>query len=242
MHREAVVEIDGEQVVLECTKLTVGGYNQAAALRAKRGSSSHSESRELTLARIEMLDRYIRAKSGQVVVDDLAYTLGLARLFAGRDEVVFLLYHALLQAQQPSAADRHSLEVATRFNCWLEKKREKTSRWVETGTSCQKCHELRLCQQRGCDGERKKGIVWHDKKLILHVCPVLSFTPEVEETLRLFYWTHEQVVHSLAVYWSQQQLVSPGGIDGQDAWLTGAFGYLRKVHNELDSEEMKRPR
>ena len=189
-------------------------------------------------SRIEALDKYVRAEDG-VLVDGVPWSGPLASLFGSREELVAVLFLALLRAQQPTEEECRHLEIAVRFSHWLDQIRRKgsESHWAQTGTDCGKCHELKLCSRRGCDGSTKRAVVWHHQQIVLHTCPVLSFTAEVEETLRLFYWSHETVAYADgSVRWQQRHLLRDGGLSQQDAWLTGAFAWLRNVHFDLFSE------
>ena len=235
--RGASLVIDGEKVTLDVSAMTIRQYQEASRYRPQRGSRPAHPSEEDQLARIRVIDKYVKAQD--VLVDGVAYSEGLAALFATRDDVIHDLYYTMLKAQQPSDEELAHLTVATRFSAWLEMSRRKKSgsRWAETGTNCYKCHELNLCGRRGCDGTEKKRPVWHDAKLILHRCPVLSFTAEVENTLQVFYWTHALVSSGGSYSWRPHCLPQPGGLFSQEAWLIGALSALRRVHNELLQDE-----
>lgn len=76
---------------------------------------------------------------------------------------------------------------------------------------------------------------------MLKVCPVLSFTPDVESVLRWFGWTYALTVIPMAgarferVAWPR-----PGDAGAQDAWLTAALDYVRLVRNAIIREDLAR--
>lgn len=184
-----------------------------------------------------MIDRHVRVCEGDFLFDGRVQTRGIAEAFAGREDVLVLLYQALLSVQSLTKWERHRLKVASHFMTWLGAARERgsSSPWARTGTSCAACQAEGLCQLRACDGIPAKKPVWHDKLLVVKVCPVLSFTPQVEEVLRVFYWTHDIVVLGNAVQWQQRFFPREGGLDDQEAWTMSALGYLRAVHNRLSA-------
>lgn len=232
--RYATVTIDGEPVHLECARLSVGRFNTLVALCGERGANPKPVARQVVLDRIKAIDEHVTLTPGSFfLVDDQPRHTGLAGVYASRDDVIGSLYLALMSSQQPTEKERSDLLIAARFSDWLSSSKRVKSQWLETGTSCQTCHELEYCGKRGCDGVDKKRPVWHDKKLVLHVCPVLSFTSEVEATLRLFFWSHTAVIDGMSVRWQQAHFLDPGGLNDQDAWLTGAFSYLRGVQSEI---------
>ena len=69
------------------------------------------------------------------------------------------------------------------------------------------------------------------------MCPVLSFTPQVEGALRWFDETHAVVEGQL------RRVALPGGgaLGDQDARLMEAMGVLRAVHEDL-MRQQRRPR
>ena len=231
------VVIDDEPVRLVCARLSVRDYGTIARLAGERGAAPVGRD---FIERLPYIDTYVRVVAGDLVVDERVVTDGITFWFASRDDVLAQLFDALLSAQQPNADERRQLETAARFSDWLEraKQEDSASQWVKTGTSCAECHRLKLCARRGCDGRDTKKPVWHDKKLVLRQCPVLSFTPDVEETLRLFYWSHELASTGQHLQWRQTHLLTSGAVEDQDAWLTGAFGWLRSVHAQLLQDAM----
>ncbi|HXG88765.1 MAG TPA: hypothetical protein VNJ02_10550 [Vicinamibacterales bacterium] len=241
---QQTVAIDGEVVRLEVARVTVHELAQLARLVSPRGSRAPSASLRavLHLARVAAIDAHVTAPSGDVLIDEVVMVDGLGTLLGGREDLVTRLFSAVLDAQQLSSAERDALVTATRFSLWLDEARANKvgSSWLETGTNCQTCHELQLCARRGCDGSTKKRVVWHHGPLVLKTCPVLSFTPEIENALRVFYWTHEVTTHpNGAVRWQRTSLPAAGGLDEQNAWLMSALGCVHQTHLEVMHEQHK---
>jgi len=230
---EVTVNIDGEQVRLTCSSLTVREFNDIARLGYRRGSLPHPVDRDLVMRRITSIDQHVEVKAG-ITVDEEPLTKNPATFFAAREDVVGTLFFSLLNAQQASEEERSALKIAARFSLWLDKqdKKEATSHWVQTGINCGKCMEADLCKKRGCDDKEQRRPVWHDRDLILNKCPILSFTPKVEEALRLFYLSHEIVGIGMSVMWQQRTQIKNGNLEDQDAWMESALGCLRTIHNE----------
>lgn len=83
--------------------------------------------------------------------------------------------------------------------------------------------------------------MWVDADVELFVCPVLSFTPEVQEALHWFALTHQQVVAGLgSVHWMRTALPAAGGVGDQDARLFETLEFLRTLHDQLTQEAMQR--
>lgn len=76
---------------------------------------------------------------------------------------------------------------------------------------------------------------------MLKVCPVLSFTSDVQSVLRWFDWTHALTVIPMGgarferVAWPRR-----GAAAAQDAWLTAALDYVRLVRNAILREDVAR--
>lgn len=85
--------------------------------------------------------------------------------------------------------------------------------------------------------------MWHDGPVKLHVCPVLSFTPEVEEALRWFDRCYELQVTGLGtVQWVRTALPGSGGIGTQPEWLVLALKELQRINDDISNEELKSAR
>ena len=239
MRRTIAVEIDGETLRLECTSLTISQHSELLRLGGARGIPPTPLSAAFHRQRVQAFDRYVQVRAGDLLVDGVISTEGLAAHYAAREDVIARLFNAFLIAQQPVLEDIHNLRVAIRFSNWLSDAidRQSSSHWVKTGTDCSLCQALKLCAKRGCAGTETKRPVWHSGPIILRRCPVLSFTPEIEEAMRLFYWSHSVVVDAgKNVRYRQIHLINPGGVQDQDAWLTGAFGHLRAIHYEIAND------
>ena len=231
---------DGEPVAVQVERVTVGRLGELTAMGYPRGASPAAGSEDaLYVARLEAIDAHIKAAPGSVYLDDMA-VWSLGELVGGRQDLAAVLYHALLSGQTPSADEQRDLKVASRFQVWLDQAPE-GSAWRETGMSCAACHAKQLCGPRGCDGTVQLRVVWHDRKLALKTCPVRSFTPQVEEVLRLFYLTHTLAAIGQSVTWQRIALVRDGGIEDQDAWLMDAMGIVRHELTRLFSEHTPRP-
>ena len=230
---------DGESVAVQVERITVGRLGEVTALGYPRGAAPAGPEDALHLARIAAIDAHVKAALGSVYLDDAA-VWSVGTLVGGRFDLAAALYDVLLSGQTPSMSERHNLRVAARFHAWLDQAPE-GSAWRETGTSCAACHAKQLCSLRGCDGTVQPRVVWHDRKLALKMCPVRSFTPQVEEVLRLFYLTHTLSAIGQSVTWQRIALVRDGGIEDQDAWLMDAMGIVRHELTRLFSEHTPRP-
>ena len=188
------IKIDDGVVEIQCNRLTVDGFNQTSALSWPRGAVRPEESDERQLERINLLDNNVRAIAG-IELDGVPYSGPIAKLFPARLDIISVLYNSLRSSQHLTERERRDLKIAMRFTLWLDDKtRERSStKWAITGTDCVACRELELCDRRGCDGVDKRKTVWHDGAFFTTVCPVLSFTAEVEECIRMFFWTHDLV-------------------------------------------------
>lgn len=239
------IRIDKRPVQLFCTRLTVNQYNELIRFGVGgRGTNPLPESGERVVQRVQLIDRYVRVHKGDVLdEEDRPIERGLAAQMVSQSSTIELLYSTLVQAQQLSAEERQSLIVAARFSGYLEqeyqKKPQERSPWAVTGTDCRKCHQLKLCGKRMCHGKSSRRVVWRDKQLVLRTCPVLHFTPDVEEALRLFFWTYELRVQSGHLRWTQAHFVNAGGLGDQDAWLTSAFNLLCLIHMRMLKETSK---
>jgi len=239
VHRRSI-DLDGETVVLLCPSLTVGELGDLTAAGYPRGVAT--EDRHYA-RRCALIDQHLGVERGTLVVDGRPVSGGLASLFGGRPEVIGLLYGELLMAQQVSADEAHDLKVAARFTQFLGQQSAKdapTNPWAKTGTSCGRCHQMHLCESRGCDGTKQTRVVWRDKGMVLKTCPVRSFTPRIEQTLRLFYGTHTMTqTPNGGLQWEQRTAVAEGGYEQQDAWTMHAFQELRHVHMQMAQEMVK---
>lgn len=67
------------------------------------------------------------------------------------------------------------------------------------------------------------------------VCPVLSFTPEVERALRWFDATHEVVIEPMSgrAHYRRTGLPGPGSVGEQEHRLLETLDFLRRLHDEL---------
>ena len=228
-----VVRIEGTDVAVLVERVTVAQLREIGAVGYPRGADI-SDPDDTYLRRCQISDTYVRPDAGAIVLDGTSAFPPLAATFAGQRQVVADLYDALVSAQLLSPTDRQDLDVSARFAFWLAdaSQRGSSSPWVETGTSCGKCHALKLCARRGCDGTPQRKAVWHDGTVAVKVCPVRSFSPDIEATLRLFFWTHQYS----ATGWVRGCLPSDGGIEAQDAWTMAALGVLQVIHNRLMDE------
>ena len=223
------LRIDGETVMGVFTRMTVGELGEAEAVAFPRGASP-SDSAVAT--RAHLLDRFVSLPD--VTVDDAPTTVAAA--FGARADVLIGLFLTLLAAQKPNAQETADLAVAMRFSVWLANARaeKSSSPWAETGTSCVECRREQLCAKRGCDGTVKKRVVWHDKGVVLKQCPILSFTPLIETTIRRYYLAHE--VSAATGRRELRHLPRPGGLDDQESWELDAFRVLRAVEAQIAQE------
>lgn len=239
--KPSTVTIDGEVVRVRVVRLTVAAFRRISRLAYPRGTVVDDPS-DVYLARVLAVDRYVRPFEGEVLVNE-APVDRLGMLYGGRRDVIAALYHLLLEMQLLSAEDRERLRIAARFQAWLgDQKAKSESPWVKTGTNCAACHAASLCTSRGCDGQRQKRTVWHDGSIAVKVCPVLSFTPEVEDLLQIFDWTHEPEPTESGMRWRQTSLPAAGGLDDQEAWTMTGLSWLRQVHGLIAREYVKRAR
>lgn len=65
------------------------------------------------------------------------------------------------------------------------------------------------------------------------MCPVLAFTPEVEELYVWFHATHEIANADGRVWWRRTSLPASGGAGDQDCRLMSALEYLEGLTNSL---------
>lgn len=225
-----LVRIEGDNVPVLVDRVTVSQLREIGDAGYPRGVSL-GDPDHVYLSRCQLIDTFTRPAPCAIKVDGVAAIVPLAATFGAQPQVVADLYDALVSAQHVSEDERTALEVSARFAWWLAdaKERDSSSPWAETGTSCAKCHALDLCGKRGCDGTPKPKPVWHDGRMAVKVCPVRSFTPEIEATLRLFFWSHEL----RQTGWTRVCLPADGGLDDQTAWTMGALGVLQTVHNRL---------
>ena len=230
--RKRSLPIDGETINILVQSLTVREVGEVLQLGYPRGPKPT----DLLFAdRVFMIDKYLQVESGSVFYDDVPVHSGLASLFSARKDIIEALYYEVLLAQTISKAESESLDIAARFSYWLATHQDSPSHWVKTSTSCILCRIKGLCDRRGCDGVEKKQVVWRDKKWVLHSCPILHFTPEIEEILRVFHATH-QFQDGI---WVRTALVAVGGIEDQDSWQMSALGHLRSVHQDIVTESRK---
>lgn len=242
MGRRALVTVtlDDEPIAVRIERLTVGELNAVARWSGIRGPSVDPQAyAELLMGRVAAVDRYVDAEPGEVSVDGTPITTGLGTVFGNRSASIAVLYHALIDAQDVTEAERRDLRLAARFLVWLDEEGRKAapaSKW-STGTDCDACRAQDLCAARNCAGvERKRPVVWHDKKVYVTTCPVRSFTPDVETALRVFFVTHECTSEG----WRPVGSPTAGGLEDQEAWMVSAMAVLRRVHNELTSERQRR--
>ena len=235
---EIGIVLDGEEVTVACERVSLRVFNELAGLSWSRGSSADVNTEREYLLSVRAVDTYVTAVDGFVDESGAPYCGPLGQYFGPRPAELGKLFSALLQVQQLSKQQRHDLEVAAKFTFWVEgiRKKGSESHWAKTGTSCQKCRELELCSKRRCGSEPGKSVVWHSGELLVRRCPILSLTREVEEVLRLFYWTHDIGVVGNSVQWLQRHLAEPVGLLDQQAWLTEAFDWLRRVHTDIYAE------
>lgn len=228
------VVIDGESVRLQVARLTVAELDEVARFVGSRGTKPVNFDSERAL----QIDKFITTTD--VSIDDRP-ARALGRVFGARSDILALLFFELLSCQQLTDEDRRLLEIATRFSLWLDQARSTAieSTWKTTGTNCAMCHELQLCERRGCNGVEQKH-VWHDTKLVLKTCPVLSFTPETERILRLFYLTHQQSFASGVPQWTLVALPQSGGVADQEVWTMEALLFVHSVHVSVAVERAKR--
>jgi len=74
-----------------------------------------------------------------------------------------------------------------------------------------------------------------DDGVRLKTCPVLLFTPEVEDLQRWFEWTHDV----RDGFYHRSALPGPGSLGEQDAYLMQALDCLRDVSNTVLAEAQR---
>lgn len=68
-----------------------------------------------------------------------------------------------------------------------------------------------------------------------------ALTPDVESALRWFEWTHALViVPMVGARYERNSWPAAGGAGDQEAWLTQALTWLRRVYNAMLREEIAR--
>jgi hypothetical protein len=82
---------------------------------------------------------------------------------------------------------------------------------------------MQLCEKRGCDGVDRAAPVWHDDSIVALRCPVLAFTPDVEEWIDRFEDTHQMMGGSLV----RTDLPAAGTLAEQDSRTMEALDVLR---------------
>src|ERR1051326_3319758 len=88
------------------------------------------------------------------------------------------------------ARRKKNLELVAEVLAWLDTAAPDSS-WGRTRLDCGACRRERLCERRGCDGRPRGKAVWKSRGLATYTCPVLLFTPDVQELYEWFYATHE---------------------------------------------------
>lgn len=236
------VAIDDEQVRVSVPRLSVAAYNRLCELMYPRGSNPNLETvAEVRSQRIEAVNTYMTALAGELFVDGQETTAKMGSLFGARPDVVDCLFDTLLACQHPTPAERVNLQVVFRFSDWLMRavSRKSTSDWLKTGTSCESCRGLELCEKRGCDGQSTKRVVWHDKRFVLKTCPVLHYTPDAEYAYRMFQLTHDLRNDDGFIQWLLTRLPGPGSLVAQESWLLGALQVFRDTHLLMVKEQRR---
>lgn len=229
------INIDGEQVEILCTSLTIKQLNRLSELAHPRGTQTEDQH---YVERVEFLKEFVQVSTGQIENDSFDVAPRFVHLFEGRSDVIETLFYVLELSQKVTAEEARQLDVSLRFNRWLStlSDTKNSTPWIRTGTDCTLCRREKLCVKRGCDGSTKKQVVWHDKKHVLKTCPVLLMTPLIETTLRLFHGTHDLVTTPHGTKWTLQTLPREGGFEAQDAWTMAAFSAIRYAYAEVLKE------
>lgn len=236
------VNIDGESVRLDIDRLTVDEYEGAAALQSPKGTLT-ADTAAVVKQRLHYIDTHIEVVEGDLIHEDSgAIIRRVAHWLGHREDVMVLLFGALLNAQHLDEEEQEQLRIALHFTEWLQQAQadELPSDWVRTGTNCAKCVAKGLDQKRGCNGVQVKKVVWHYRKVRMRTCPVMSFTVDVERALRQFYWTHTIRSEGGTPLWSQTFLPNGPVLSEQEAWSMSALAFLRNQANEILSYEIKK--
>jgi hypothetical protein len=134
------------------------------------------------------------------------------------------------------------LALAVRFEAFLSRASAGSS-WKETGRDCGACRQRGLCSARGCDGIPRPDPVWLDDDVALTTCPVLEFTPFVDEVLSWFGSTYDLELGVGVARWRMTTLPYPGALAEQPAKLMEALTFVADVRNtQLLSERKPRER
>ncbi len=232
------VVLEGEPVRLVVDRLTVSELDRVAEAVIPRGSGVEARVvLELTRAQTAHLDTHVQVVKGDLLVEAVE-VVRLGDVFGAQTDTIHELFHVLLGAQSLSTSERTDLTVGTRFHLWLSDEDRKPSKWKETGSSCQKCHELQLCRVRACGGVPAKKVVWHDRRIHVHECPIRSLTPEVERVIRLFEWTHAWGAHGFEA----RHLPGAQSVNDQEAWTLAAVTFVRGIYADVYADAIRKAR
>lgn len=219
-------------------RLTVGEVDSLADGAIPRGPGLPAAAlAPITRQQLALLDRHVDVCAGDILIDGEPVTK-LSAVLGGQTSTINALFEVLVEAQGLTPDEREQLTIAVRFQLWLafeQRNNKSTSKWVETGTSCAKCHELELCGRRACGATPAKKPVWHDKKIHVRRCPVLSITPETDRILRLFEWTH--VAQPTGFH--QSFLPASAQLEDQEAWTLSALSHVRAVYTDVHHERVR---
>ena len=140
-------------------------------------------------------------------------------------------------------AGKKTLAVAVRFESFLERASPGSS-WAETGRDCGACRQRGLCVARGCDGVERADPVWVDTdvELLVYTCPVLAYTPWVEEVFAWFTLLYTVEVGFGWAQWRRSTLPYEGGMADQPGKLIAALEYVAQQRNAAIAKALKRRR
>jgi predicted NBD/HSP70 family sugar kinase len=96
---------------------------------------------------------------------------------------------------------------------------------------------MNLCAVRGCDDVPRARPAWYGLDTTSETCPVLAFTPDVEEWLDRFDETHEARQGAIV----RIGLPGPGSAGEQDAKTIEALRVIRHATTRALSELARRP-